>query len=351
MTIKLKTKYKMKNIKSILFTLITITYVSCSKDDDTKTISEATVDIHVVGNIMTEKSNLTKAIYWNNNLPTLLDQSENASTATAVVISNHDVYISGSLNYKACYWKNGNIVYLPDGTEALDIKVVDRDVYVAGENKYVACYWKNGIKTTLAETENESKANAITVVGNDIYVAGTQSLGKSKYNFLALYWKNNEAVILDDYQGFANDIAVNANDIYVAGDAYKNTFLNNAYFVYWKNNMEIYVGLEKSQNKVYTNGLEVDNNNVFAAGYIHSYGVHEAAYWKNGKTTLLANSGNSNYAEAKDIKVLDDIVFVCGYEKSSTKPSKPKIWINNEETILSGDIEEGEALGIFVVKN
>lgn len=45
----------MKIIKTVLLALITITSGSCSKDEDTKPASEATVDVHVVGNITTEK--------------------------------------------------------------------------------------------------------------------------------------------------------------------------------------------------------------------------------------------------------------------------------------------------------
>lgn len=339
----------MKYSKYILLTLSIIS-VACSKDEDSQIFSEQAYDIHVVGNITTEENNNTRAMYWKNNIPTLLDQSENESTATAVVVVNNDVYISGSSNYKACYWKNGNIVYLPEGSEAHDIKVVGADVYAAGENNYVACYWKNGVKTSLAESQNESRAYAISVVGNDVYVSGTQSLGKYGYNFLAFYWKNNEAVILDDYQGFAYDILSSGNDIYVAGDAYKENSSNSNYFAYWKNDVGIYVSLEKDQNKIYTYGLTVVNNDVYVAGYIHSYMIHEAAYWKNGKTNLLFNASGSQRTDANDIEVVDNSVFVCGSEEAKNQPAKPKIWVNNKETFLSGDIKEGVALGICVVK-
>lgn len=338
----------MKYSKCFLLALIVI-FASCSKDDDSQIFSIETYDIHVVGNITPENFYFTKAMYWKNNIPALLDQSENESTATAVVVVNNDVYISGSLNHKACYWKNGNIIYLPEGTEAYDIKVVGSDVYAAGENNYVACYWKNGVKTSLAESQNESRAYAISVVGNDVYVAGTQSLGRSNYKFLALYWKNNEAVILDDYQGFAYDILSNDNDIYVAGDAYSNNYINDLSFAYWKNDTKIYVSL-KDQNKIYTYGLTVVNSDVYVAGYINSYMINEAAYWKNGKTNLLFNASGSQMTDANDIEVVDNSVFVCGSEEAGNRRLKPKIWVNNKETFLSGDIKEGEALGICVIK-
>lgn len=330
--------------------MLTVIFTSCSNNDDSQTLPEDAYDIHVVGFTTQPDKYKNQATYWKNNIPTLLDQSDSESTATAVVVANNDVYISGSINHKACYWKNGNVVYLADGTEAYDIKVVNNDIYVAGEEHYVACYWKNGIKTTLAEKENESRAYAISVVDNDVYVAGTQSLGKNKYKFLALYWKNNEAVILDDYQGFAYDILSSGNDIYVAGDAYSNNYIDNLSFAYWKNDTEIYVSV-KDQNKVYTNGLTVVNNDVYVAGFISSYMVHEAAYWKNGKTNLLFNASGSQMTDANDIEVVDNSVFVCGSEQSNQLRNKPKIWINNKETFLAGNIKEGEALGIFVVKN
>lgn len=338
----------MKALKYILLSLLTITFTSCSNDNDSQTLSEEAYDIHVVGFTTQPDKYKTQATYWKNNIPTLLDQSDSESTATAVVVANNDVYISGSINHKACYWKNGNVVYLTGGTEAYDIKVVNNDIYVAGEENYVACYWKNGIKTSLAESQNESRAYAISVAGNDVYVAGTQSLGKSKYNFLALYWKNNEAVILDD-GGFAYDILSSGNDIYVAGDAYKNNYIDNLSFAYWKNDTQIHVSV-KDQNKIYTYGLTVANNDVYVAGYINPYMIRQAAYWKNGKTNLLFNASGSQMTDANDIEVVDNSVFVCGSEEAENRRLKPKIWVNNKETFLSGDIKEGKALGISVVK-
>jgi hypothetical protein len=335
--------------KNILFAIIILAFTSCSDDNDTIVISEDTVDIHVVGNVQTTGSNYQKAMYWKNNIPTLLDLSGKVSTASAVVVVNNNVYISGSVDGKACYWKNSEIVYLPDGTRAYDIKVIGNDVYVAGENNYVACYWKNGIKTSLGEPENESRAYGITVVGNDVYVCGNQSLGRYKYNFLPLYWKNNEAVFLGATDGLASDIVVSNSDLYIAGND-SNDWLNDMYRICWKNDGGVYVGVEENRNKIYTNGVTAFNKDVYVTGFIHSYMIHEAAYWKNGTTHLLTNASGSLMTDANDIDVLEDVVFVCGSEKFGYQPIKPKIWINNKEVFLDGDITEGEALGICVVK-
>lgn len=101
---------------------------------------------------------------------------------------------------------------------------------------------------------------------------------------------------------------------------------------------------------VYSYGVVVNNNDVYVAGYIHSYMIHQASYWKNGKTNVLLNASGSLMTDANDIKVVDNSVFVCGSEKTEYQPVKPKIWINDKEVFLKGDFKEGEALGIYVVK-
>ena len=79
-------------------------------------------------------------------------------------------------------------------------------VYAAGyyyNGSYdVACYWKGTAKTDLHTTS--STANAISVAGSDVYVAGQYWNGSS----LACYWKNGTKTDLSTGYSRANGIVV-----------------------------------------------------------------------------------------------------------------------------------------------
>ena len=91
-----------------------------------------------------------------------------------VVNTEVDVYVAGfeekGSGYVAKYWKNGQAIELTDGTTnaaATSISVSGNDVYVCGSIEGNAVYWKNGNPVTLGA----GNATSITVSGNDVYVA------------------------------------------------------------------------------------------------------------------------------------------------------------------------------------
>ena len=103
----------------------------------------------------------------------------------------------------AKYWKNGQAIPLTDGTRqayANCISISGSDVYVAGQesanstpfyiaSNYIAKYWKNGVAVLLTNASSDAWANSITVVDNNVYVAGYE-------NGIAKYWKNGQSVSL-----------------------------------------------------------------------------------------------------------------------------------------------------------
>jgi len=104
-----------------------------------------------------------------------------------VVSSQVDVYVAG-VEYNGSigvgkYWKNGQAVTLTDGTMNAwvpAISVVGSDVYVAGSERNsngsvsVAKYWKNGQAIALTDGSRIAAANGMAVVGSDVYVAGVE---------------------------------------------------------------------------------------------------------------------------------------------------------------------------------
>jgi hypothetical protein len=161
----------------------------------------------------------------------------------STVSSQVDIFMAGweSIPHVATYWKNGVVVHLTDATqtaEANAIIVSGNDVYVAGSVNNNAVYWKNGTPHILAYSNSTlfyCVANSIAVSGNDVYVAGTSSGAFSK----ALCWKNGIGIPLQgigqQVSGTANSIAVYGNDVYVAGNLF---YLSPGWIAAkcWKNN-------------------------------------------------------------------------------------------------------------------
>lgn len=326
----------MKNLKHILL-IITIILSSCTNDESEEKSIEDKYTIHVVG-VKDLMNGSTTAIYWKDGVAKELTP-DSRSNATAIVVVNNDVYISGKIENKACYWKNGVVTYLPEGDEANDIKVIGNDVYVAGSNNIVACYWKNGVKTILGNNKGNSIANKIIIEGADVYISGGQSESPFSYDFVGLYWKNNIVNPVVD-NGMLNTIDVKGDNVYVAG--YEDTDVRNT--VFWKNNTPVKYSIENGKY-LYINDLQLYDNDVYSVGTISANRISSAVYWKNNVATTLKTSPGSTSNNADDITIVDDIFFICGSENS-----KAKIWINNEEKFLSDGTNSERASGIFVVK-
>ena len=83
----------------------------------------------------------------------------------------------------------------------------------------VARWWKNGTEMPVSDDVHFSSAEAIQVVGNDVYIVGYE--GNSASKSIAKYWKNGNPVNIAD--GTANvslsGISVNGQDVYVVGNS------------------------------------------------------------------------------------------------------------------------------------
>jgi hypothetical protein len=272
-----------------------------------------------------------------------------------------EVYVAGKdKNYKAAYWKNGQITILADGYEAASIFVFGSDVYVAGDGGGgSAAYWKNGQKTILTDF---GLAKSIFVSGSDVYVAGWYGEKDS-----AVYWNNGQVIILDDGH-WGNSIFVSGSDVYIAGQD------KNYNPAYWKNGKKT-VLYDNGKDDCYSGdarSIFVSGSDVYAAGrgeqgagywkngkniiladclvaesiFISGSDVYvagrrrdgSAAYWKNGQKIILSNKGNS----AESIFVCGSDVYVAGLEFG--KPNTAAYWKNGQKTILDGK----DAHSIFI---
>jgi hypothetical protein len=226
------------------------------------------------------------AVYWKNGVQTKLSSSPDLSDATGIAVSGTDVYVSGKLNGAAVYWKNGTPVQINQGINATvyGIWVSGTDVYLAGalfSPVAKATYWKNGATVTLSN--NISYANAITVVGNDVVVAGTDGAS-------AVYWINGIVYPLTN-NGTATCVTVADTSVYVGG------------------------------TRVYSNGKSV------------------ASYWQNGVGIRLADTAvNSSVA---NIVVASNIVYTSGVV------NQPGYWVNNNFFFLpQGAVPQGSYIAV-----
>ncbi|WP_157757624.1 hypothetical protein [Pseudalgibacter alginicilyticus] len=101
-------------------------------------------------------------MYWKNTTPITL--SNLYGEVHQIIVSESDVYAVGFYNKSnsnstgntACYWKNEELFELEDNAQAYGIFIDGDDVYISGATgnippQYKACYWKNGVRVDLPD--------------------------------------------------------------------------------------------------------------------------------------------------------------------------------------------------------
>lgn len=174
--------------------------------------------------------------YWKNGIEETLNNEEMGAGGVSIFVNGENVYVSGysftsevNLRAKACYWKNGNPVYLTDGNFNAegDYILVDDDgnIHIAGieqtatsDDNYIATYWKNGQRIQLTDGITDARANGMFIDDDDVYIVGANG-GFNGSNYKPVYWKNGSLVQLP-YQGkssVASEIAVVDDIVYAVG--------------------------------------------------------------------------------------------------------------------------------------
>ena len=206
------------------------------------------------------------------------------------------------------------------------------DIYNAGyiraaNGHTVASYWKNGTLVRLGDSTVSSVANAISVDGNDVYVAGNMTT--SEQITIAVIWKNGVATKLTDgsSEADARSISISQHNVYVSG------YINNSQAAYWKNGV-----VTQLANSAVANSIAVEGSNVYAAGFIFDTQIssNQAVYWTNGapKECLGPNGESFDYigylpGSASGMTVNDNNVYITGYAGGG------KYWKNGTEVDLN----------------
>jgi hypothetical protein len=362
--------------KNFLIVFIVLFSISCQKEISHEVESNQ-VDIYVAG--LEEKGSGYVAKYWKNGQPIELTDGTTNAAATSIFVSGNDVYVCGSVDAIATYWKNGNPVTLGDGN-ATSIAVSGNDVYVAGWIRIFAgvvsiraCYWKNGDITYLPENTRPADywssypitsigtwANSIFISGADIYIAGGETVDRmtSPYPNLsgigcrsAVYWKNGNEIYLIK-GSYGGSYADEANSIFVAGqDVYACGALEARY---WKNESSVYLpgrtakSIFVSEGDVYVAGSQPDGQPFQT--YFGVFYRDVAKYWKNGNPVNLSDGTKNAYPTS--IAVSGDDVYAAGYEEMTAgdRDFIAKYWKNGNPVILGDGSKYSEASSIFLAK-
>jgi hypothetical protein len=258
-------------------------------------------DLYVAGYSLQPSNSMISAIYWKNGVPFTMGANDGA---TAIALNGNNLYVAftGASVHgfdQPYYWQNGTFNPLTDGAAEAFTKgmlVNGSDIYVTGasannygdDDNIEATYWKNGVITKLVNsTYASSMANAITIQGTDVYVAGYVYAADG---YEVVYWKNGTMVKLaaNSEGGNAFAIAVQDTNVYVAG------YLNQK-ATYWKN------GIQTSLSNGSINSIAISGSDVYFAG---NDNLH-ACYWKNGTEVQMTSlNGNSIYSTLNKIIVV-----------------------------------------------
>lgn len=261
------------------------------------------VDVYVAG------SKDGKACYWKNGQVVMLDSGGFEDVfAGSIIISNTNIYVIGQgfMNNQPelgnyLFWKNGVLTnlnaLLSTNSQIVrsikDVQIIGDDIYILGLLKpevltveiYELAYWKNGIKTTVSSNLNTLTSSQIKIQNNDIYIALNPTFDLISNG----YFKNNTFYPLPNTQiGFTEinkQIVVFGSRLQSINGFYRNTVTNV--------NTEV-----PFTNEAGISFLSVDNNNLYYTNFTEIY--------KNG--SVLYTTGNENIT-ISDLKIRDNNVY------------------------------------------
>ena len=298
-----------------------------------------------------------RCVYWKDGVlyPLTNSGTFNYALGKSIIVSNNDVYVAGyeydgnNPFIQAKIWKNGIGVPLASlHSSANAIEIASNDVYVVGEenyssNSYAAKLWKNGVATTLSTSGTNAHASSIFITENDIYVSGYEESGVNKAGII---WKNGIPTRLFGFcypggNGLCTydatditDIYVVNNNVYAIGTSIIGTGIYDS--ILWKNGVATRINILPSS-------IFVNNNDVYIAGKVGN----NACIWKNGIITYLTNG--TNQAFATSVYVLGNDVYVTGFERLAGSINEiARVWKNGIAFNLSDGTGSAEPNDIFV---
>ena len=225
-------------------------------------------EVYVAGYEYTSSTNTTGYVWKNNEvLYNIKNDNDYYMNVSAMYVSNNDVYVCGTTryntntNYVARVWKNGNQLFsfspVQGNSGSRDIKVSGNTVYVSGYSgaSYEPVIYKydgNNVSQlyryfVLPQGAANPSASAISidVVGNDIYVAVTNSTSADRV------YKNNSQIYSLTGAKIAG-ISVKSENVYIVGYEAKVAKV-------WRNGEELYTLTDGTYDARATSIFVVEN--------------------------------------------------------------------------------------------
>lgn len=337
----------MKKLIPFLSILLMLLFISCNNDDNiNNSTNQNLIDVYVSGSMN------GNACYYKNDELVLLDNNGLSSTYASKIFVNNNIYIFGGgyddsqqSTFSNLLWTNGivtdlNVAYIDSDFELFlisDFYVYNDDVYFVGYLKNISnpsqldmVYWKNGVKTTIIQnTTYDGNSPSLIVSNDDVYI----------------YLKNAN----NEYEIFINDIfypisqsyggvrmAVKENEVYIYGQILSSS--NGFYY-------NIHTGVE-TITPFYVNRLVVDHDDIYTL----------ALYSGGSFLEKILKNNNPFYQTPAEFIVDDFFVLDCTlYSIERNIDNGPQIVFADNVPIVILDNPtsySGSFLGdIYVVKN
>jgi len=269
------------------------------------------------------------------------DNDNNSGGGPGVYVAGFE---AGSDSKKhAILWKDGVAHQLSNSfSYSASVYVVGNDVYVAGTecldddgNVTRATIWKNGVAQRLSI--NESEAYSVFVSGSDVYVAGWEAYVGG---YRAMLWKNNAPQNLQREGNYssANSVFVSGSDVYVGGFDMDDAII-------WKNEVPMTCNPDGSA-RVYS--VYFSNNALYGAGYWDE----SDPYYRAVTVKVVGSDVTPQYLDvppsmATSVFVSGNNVYAAGYAYiGGWWERRAKVWRNGTPQTLSNN--DSSANSVFV---
>lgn len=342
-----------------LFLFIFLFIVASCKKEEGKPTKPKVTDIYLAGSFNNE------AVYWKNGEMVKISSAGQYSSLVSIAVQGDDVYTLGRISRQKgpafMCWKNGVIIYEEDASEISyprDLVVNGNGIYILADvaffngtySVYKPTIWKNGLKKELTDGSQNAGSGCMALHGNDLYVAGY--IQRSNVIRDAILWKNGNPIQLSNGKHAEADvIAIQGNDVYVAGSGLGAK--NNVALV-WKNQGVADTLINPNApyfNTAYVTGIAVNDKDVYVGATdvnIDSFfnvNMFHYVYWKNGVTPASNSVHADTYTGSGTACYYNNSLYVAG-----SLGGTAGYWKDQEPVYIAGQGTSG-ASDILIVEH
>lgn len=221
--------------------------------------------------------------------------------------------------------------FVPREKHAVQTQVNElEEVYVVGtlykRGHNVVVVWENGVPKQLTDKKGYALAEAVSVCGDDVYVAGNV-YDADRRHCKATVWKNGAAQVLETGEAenaYATSMVVSDGDVYVAGYVFpdRGSVGPKSMAAVWKNG--VLTRLTDGSTIAHAEAVAVSGADVYVAGVVYG-DTTMATLWKNGVPQALPDGEEVN---VDAVAVSDGTVYVTGTALRDRTGTSVILWRN-----------------------